>query len=130
MSEADVRLLRRAWNAFEHGDLDTVADVLDPRVQWYPAGVPDDEEACHTREEAMAFIRSAVEQGLTSQLLDIHDMGERLVVVIHTHAPPEWNRSPDPHGEVVTVRDGKVTEMVVHATVEDALAAASGGPDA
>jgi hypothetical protein len=29
-----------------------------------------------------------------------------------------------PHGEVVTVRDGKVTEIVVYATVEDALTAA------
>src|SRR3954452_6352193 len=91
--------------------LDAVADVLDPHVQWYPAGFPDDEQACHSREEAVAFIRGAVHEGLTSELLDIHDAGERLVAVIHTHAPPGalvgvihppappgWDRSPEPQG--------------------------------
>ena len=64
---------------------------------------------------------------MTADLLDVRDAGDRLVAVIHTHAPPEWERSPDPHGEVITVRDGKVTEMVIYATVEDALAAAGLG---
>lgn len=46
------------------------------------------------------------------------------MAVIRTHTPPEWERSPEPHGELVTVRDGKVTEMVVYPTVDDALVAA------
>jgi hypothetical protein len=85
---------------------------------------PTGEQACHSREDATAFIRRALADGLTAELLDVRDAGERLVAVIHTHAPPEWERSPDPHGELVTIRDGKVVEMVVYATVEDALAAA------
>ena len=46
---------------------------------------------------------------------------------MRTHAPPEWELSPEPHGELITVRDGKVVEMVVYATVEDALAASGLG---
>jgi len=40
------------------------------------------------------------------------------------HPPPGWERSPEPHGELITVRDGRIAEMVVYPTVEDALAAA------
>ena len=69
----------------------------------------------------------ALADGLTAELLEVRDAGDRLVAVIHTHAPPDWERSPEPHGEVVTIRDGKVTEMVVYATVEDACAAAGIG---
>ena len=71
--------------------------------------------------------RRALDDGLTAELLDLRDAGDRLVAVIHTHAPAEWERSPEPHGELITVRDGKVTEMVVYPTVEDAQAAAGLG---
>jgi hypothetical protein len=43
---------------------------------------------------------------------------------VQTHRPPEWDEQPGPHGELVTVRHGKVTEMVVYATVDEALVAA------
>ena len=39
------------------------------------------------------------------------------------NVPADWGER-DAHGEVVTVRDGKVTEMIVYPTVEDALSAA------
>ena len=127
MSQNDVETLRRAWDAFTRGDVAAAADALDPDVQWYAAGEPDGEGSCHDREEATAFIRRALADGLTAELLEVRDAGDRLVAVIHTHAPPDWERSPEPHGEVVTIRDGKVTEMVVYLTVEDALAAAGIG---
>ncbi len=65
-----------------------------------------------------------LEDGVSTELLDIRDAGEhRLVLVLHAHVPADWGER-GPHGEVVTVRDGKVTEMVVYPTVEDALTAA------
>jgi ketosteroid isomerase-like protein len=124
VTASDVELVRGAWDALARGDVDAALDVLDPQVRWYGAGAPDAEGACHNREEAIAFIRRALADGVTSELLDIHDAGDRLVAVIRTHAPPRWEGSRDPHGEILTVRDGKVTEMVVYPTVGDALAAA------
>jgi ketosteroid isomerase-like protein len=129
MAPGDAELLRRAWDAFARGDVAAATAALDPQVQWYAAGDPDGEGACHSREDAAAFLRRALAEGLTADLLDVRDAGDRLVAVIHAHAPPEWERSPDPHGEIVTVRDGKVTEMVIYATVQDALAAAGLAPD-
>ena len=88
---------------------------------------PDGEGACHNRDEAATFIRRALADGLTAELLDVREANNRMVAVIHTHAPPDWERSPEPHGELVTVRDGTITEMIVYPTVDDALAAAGLG---
>jgi ketosteroid isomerase-like protein len=124
MSSGDVEVLRGAWDAFLRGDVEAATEALHPDVRWYAAGEPDGDGACHNRGQAATFLRRALDEGLTAELLDIRDAGDRLVAVMHTHAPPEWNRSPEPHGEVVTVRDGKVTEMVIYPSVGEALAAA------
>jgi len=58
-------------------------------------GRPDGEGACRSREDAAAFIRRALADGMTAELLDVRDAGHRLVAVIHTHAPPEWNYFPE-----------------------------------
>jgi ketosteroid isomerase-like protein len=120
---SDVQLVRGAWDAFARGDIAAATAVLDPEVRWYAAGEPEGHGACHNRQQALAFIRRALADGLTAELLDVRDAGDRLVAVVHTHAPPEWEPSPEPHGELITVRDGKVTEMVVYPTIDNALAA-------
>jgi hypothetical protein len=46
------------------------------------------------------------------------------VSIIQTHAPADWGEEPPPHREVVTARDGKIVEMIVYPTVDEALLAA------
>jgi ketosteroid isomerase-like protein len=124
MAAGDLELLRRAWDAFACGDLEAVAEILHPDVRWYGAGERDEPGGCHNRGEALAFIRGALDDGVTSELLDLREAGDRVVVILRTHAPVEWGEARGPHGEIVTVRDGKVVEMVVYPTVDEALAAA------
>ena len=87
------------------------------------SGDEDREGGCHSREEALAFIRQTLADRVTAELVDIRDAGDRVVLIIQSHTPPEWGGRPEAHGEVVTVRDGRVIEMVVYPTVDDALAA-------
>jgi len=124
MAAGDVELVRRTWEAFARGDLDAATEVLHPQVRWYGAGDPDAEGACHNRPEALAFIRRSLADGVTADALDFHDAGDRVVVLVQTRQPPEWGEHSEPHGEVVTVHDGKVTEIVVYPTVDEALTAA------
>ena len=98
-------------------------DALDPRVRWYGAGAEEPNDACHSRDEALAFIRQAVADGVTAEAVDFKDAGDRVVVLVQTNHPPEWGEQPEPHGEVVSLRDGRVVEMVVYPTVDEALAA-------
>ena len=128
MAASDIELVRGAWDAFARGDIDAALDVLDPDVQWYGAGDPEAEGACRNREQAVAFIRRSLAEGVTAELLELRDAGDRLIAVVNAHTPPEWERPPGAHGELITVRDGKVTEMVVYPTVDEALVAAGLSP--
>ena len=130
MTSDDVERLRGAWASFSRGDIDAAADVLAPDVRWYGAGEPDAEGACHGRDEAMAFIRRSVADGVTAELLELRVAGgDRVVAVVETHTPPDWEGPEQPHGEVMTIQGGKVTEIVVYPTVGDALLAVGLEPD-
>lgn len=124
MAETDVELLRRAWEAFARGDLEAVTQVLDPQVRWHGADDPDDEGGCHNRDEALAFIRQSLADGVTARPLEFRDAGGQVVVLLQRDESPECDERPEPHGEVVTVRNGRVVEMVVYPTVDEALQAA------
>lgn len=123
MAPADVELVRRAWDALSRGDVDAATAVLDPQVRWYPAEDDDPDAGCRSRDDASAFIRRALADGVSTEAFDVRDAGDRVVVLVRTRRPPEWEASFETHGEVVTVRDGKVVEMVVYPDVDSALAA-------
>jgi ketosteroid isomerase-like protein len=120
----DLELLRGAWEAFAAGDLEAATAALDPHVRWYAADEPDADGTCHNRGEAVAFLRRARADGVSAELLELREVGDRIVSIIQTHIPPDWGEQPPPHGEVVTIRHGKIVEMVVYPTVEEALQAA------
>ena len=130
MAAADVELLRRAWAAFARGDVKTATEALDPQVRWYGSDAEPPDDGCHNRDDALAFIRRARDDGVSAEALEFRDAGDRVVVVLQRHQPPEWGERPEPHGEVVTVRNGKVVEMVVYPNVDEALAAAGLQPAA
>lgn len=124
MSERDVARLRRAWDALARGDLDTATEALHPQVRWY--GVDDDDPAagCQSRDDALAFIRRTLADGVTAEAFDVREAGDRVVVLVRVRQLREWGEPPEPDGEVVTVRDGAVVEMVVCPTVDAAFVAA------
>jgi ketosteroid isomerase-like protein len=120
----DLELLRGAWAAFAAGDLEAASAALDPQVRWYAADEPDADGTCHNRGDALAFLRRARADGVSAELLELRDVGDHIVSIIQTHVPRDWGEQPPPHGEVVTVRDGKIVEMVVYPTADEALQAA------
>jgi hypothetical protein len=122
MSASDIELLRRGWAAFSRGDVEAASDVLDPNVRWYGAG--EEDEGCHNRDEAIAFLHQSREDGVTAELLDARGVGDRVLLIVQNHTPPELGQSDAPHGELATVRDGKVVEIIVYPTVDEAVAAA------
>ena len=127
MSDADLELVRRAWRAFADGDVDAVVQAFDPDVRWHAAGEPDGDGACHSRADAEAFLRGLLDSGVTAELQGLRVAGGRLVASVRLHLPGGPADQPPPHGELITVRGGRVAEVLVFATAEDALAAARGG---
>jgi len=117
MAESNVELARRGFDAALRGDLDVIAELLDPDVKWH-GGDPTAEGACRNRDQALAVMRQATalrDRGL--ELVDVVGAGDQVVVILR---PP----SREPVANVTTFRDGKVVEMVHYADPADALAAA------
>jgi len=92
MAAGDVELLRRGWEAFARGDVEAATDVLHPQVRWYGAGAEAPDDGCHSRDEALAFIRQALADGVTAEAFDFRDAGDRVVVLVQTR--PRRPRSP------------------------------------
>jgi ketosteroid isomerase-like protein len=122
MTETNVELARRGFEAALRGDLDKIRAFLAPDVKWH-GGDPSAPGACHNREQALEFMRKARSRRRVGELVDVVDAGDKVVVIM---------RPPSEHGQVAalsanltTFRDGKAIEMVHYPNPEDALAAAS-----
>jgi hypothetical protein len=90
MSESNVELARRGYEAALRGDLDVIGELLDPDVMWH-GGDPTAEGSCHNREEALEFMRQARARRGVGELVDVIDAGDRVVVIMR---PPSVAGEP------------------------------------
>ena len=124
MPETNVELARRGFEAALRGDLDAIAELLDPQVKWH-GGDPLAPGACRNRDQALAFMRQA--EAIRSggvELVDVVAAGDDQVVVVMR--PPSSEGAP-PVANLTTFRNGKVVEIVHYPNADDALADAAGG---
>ena len=121
MTESNVELARRGWEAALRGDLDTVREMLDPEVKWH-GGDPTAQGSCHNRDQALEFMRQARGRNPRAELVDVIDAGDRVVLI--TRGPDAADGPAQPSANLTTFRDGKAVEMVHYPNVQDALAAA------
>jgi ketosteroid isomerase-like protein len=121
VSEANVELVRRGFEAALRGDLDAVRELLDPDVSWH-GGDPTAAGACRNRDEALAFMRRAGQRRPPGELVDVLDAGDRVVVILRPAARDDG--PAELSANLTTFRDGRVIEMVHYPRPQDAIAAA------
>jgi ketosteroid isomerase-like protein len=115
MSAANVEAARRGFEAALRGDLSAIEEVLHPDVKWHGG---DPASGCQNKDEALNFIRQALDNGIEAELVDVMDAGEQVVVVLRPAGAEE------PRANLTTFKNGKVVEMVAFETPEAALAEA------
>ncbi len=71
-----------------------------------------------------SFIRNALAQGVTVELLDIRQVGDYVLAVLQASRQDE-DEPLAPHTEFVSIRDGKIIAIIVYENVEQALNAAA-----
>lgn len=122
MTENNVDLVRRGYEAVMRGDLDQMRELLDPDVTWH-AGDPAAEFGCHNRQQALAFMRRnwMRREGPPGELVDVVDAGDKVVVIMRRTGD---DGEPELVANLTTFRDGKVVEMVHYPDPDDARAAA------
>lgn len=119
MSNAD--LARSGYEAARRGDLDVIADLLDPDVKWH-GGDPSWEGACHNRDQALDVMRRAGGRGI-GELVEVIEAGDKVVVIMRP-VRDEDDESTGLVANLTTFRDGKVVEMVHYPDPDEAKAAA------
>ena len=128
MSEENVNLARRGYEALAAGDLEAVLALLDTEVSVeVHTGRPDLPEVLHGHK---GFLENL--QGLTDVFEDIEiepeefiDLGEHLVVPIYTavHGRSSGIKIENRVVHIWTMRDGKATRFRVYGTRQQALEA-------
>ncbi|MGZ4214927.1 MAG: nuclear transport factor 2 family protein [Solirubrobacteraceae bacterium] len=123
MSESNVELARSGFDAALRGDLDVIAEMLDPDVKWHGG---DPSSGCQNRAEALEFMRNALaRRGPVIELVDVVGAGDKVVVIMRPLGLGDQGDEPaSPVANLTTFRDGKVIEMVAYPDPEEALAAA------
>jgi ketosteroid isomerase-like protein len=121
MTESNVDIARRGFEAVLSGNVDAIREFLDPDVKWH-GGDPSAPGACSNREQALEFMRRARSRGRVGELVDAVDAGDKVVVIMRP--PSQDGESAALSANLTTFRDGKAVEMVHYPNPEDALAAA------
>jgi ketosteroid isomerase-like protein len=116
MSDQNVELIRRAYDAYARGDLATMLEVVDPDLEWTyldPSLEDPQPQVCHGRHELEAALARQARQGLRAQLEEAVGHGDRVMVVVRTLGVDAYRvrQADDRNYDVFTVRDGRVVAL-------------------
>jgi ketosteroid isomerase-like protein len=129
MSEENVEIVRRSFDAIGRGDLDSLVELYDPEIEFQPlTGTQVETGGYRGHEGVRRYFAEAAEvwDEVRPVAGQITTTGDEVVVFGHcairgraseieTESPCSW---------VLTVRDGKITRHRVFRTSEEALEAA------
>jgi len=133
MSHESAELLLRGYHAFVAGDLEAIAELLDPDVEWVPAGESD--AVVITRERVLEVVAERVAEDYHVVVDRATGVGDRVVVSMRfsrieldpsDERPLQSRRSYllGRWAAVVYTRGGRVVRVEEHAHLEAALHAA------
>ena len=124
MSEVNVEIVRRGFEAYARGDLSAAVSVHDPDVVFNPA----EEPPIHGRDAVRAYIERWQEpwDNYEAEAEEFIDADDRVIVTLHVKARGRGSgvevdaRSYQVH----TLREGRLVRMDEYLTREEALKAA------
>ena len=133
MSHESTEVLLRGYHAFVAGDLDAIASLLDPDVEWVPAGESD--ALVVSRERVLEVVAERVAEDYHVVVDRAIGVGDRVVVSMRfsrieldpsDERPLQSRRSYllGRWAAVVYTRDGRVVRVEEHPHLEAALEAA------
>ena len=116
MSDQNVALIRRAYDAYARGDLATMLEVVDPDLEWTyldPSLEDPQPQVCHGRHELESALARQAGRGLRAQLEEVVGRGDRVMVVVRTPGVDAYRvrQADDRNYDVFTVRAGRIVAL-------------------
>lgn len=132
MSQEGVDLILRGYRAFVAGDLDAVAELLDPEVEWIGAG---EAVAVADRADVLDVLAERLAEGYHVTVDRCIGLGDRVVVSMRFSRiePDATDERPlqtrryylvGRYAAIVTLNDGRVARVEEHTHLQAALDAA------
>ena len=118
--EAMEAIASKVRTALEAGDLASFSDLLDPHVRW---GAPDDPSpSCQNRKQVLAWYQRGREAGVRARVTDVEIIDDRVLVGLMVRGNPGPDEADDEaeRWQILTVRDGRVVDIVGFETQEEA----------
>jgi ketosteroid isomerase-like protein len=111
MAEQDNKeLIKRGYEAFSSGDLDTVMNQFDDDIEWVQPGQSAVSGTFHGKAELMEHLGRLAEKSLTVKLIRLVAEGDTVVAITEVSAGGETGEDAD----VFTLRDGKTVHAQIH----------------
>ena len=110
----NVELLRKGYEAYSAGDLETIDGLFDDEIVWHVAGRGPLSGDYHGKEEVFGFFGKIMELSGGTAKLDVHDIvanDEHGVVLLTSTASREGRDFSGTDVHVFHIRDGKTVEF-------------------
>lgn len=111
MSEQDNKdVIKRGYEAFSAGDMDTVMSLFDDDIEWVQPGQSTVSGTFHGKSEVMEEFGKLAEKGLEVKLTRLIAEGDTVVAITEVKAGGETGEDAD----VFTLRNGKTVRAEMH----------------
>ena len=115
-AEENIALMRKGYEAFSQGDMDTVRGLFDPDIVWHSPG-QSSISGDHTGADSVLahFGKLATETAGTYrvEVVEMLSSDERVVVIQHSNAARKGKTIDEIHPVVWMLRDGKPYDVTV-----------------
>jgi ketosteroid isomerase-like protein len=117
-----IEKARGGLEAWQRGDVEALAPLLDPEVEltWWEPGEWD----CRGREAVLSMLRERAAEGAGAFEIELIDAGEDAIVSTRAETVPDGPAAGLRPATLITFREGKVIAMRQFRDREEALAAA------
>ena len=114
--------------ALESADLSAFSDLLDHAVRWGAPGDPA--PPCQSREQVLAWYRRGRSAGARASVTEIVVSGDQILVgmTVTGRSSGDSESGAEDRWQVLTVRDGRVTDIVGFDDRDEAAAWADARP--